>query len=258
MSFSSPDDHCPHCQTSRSIAPNLALRHSTCCGFTLCQDCIHNKFFRGGSRSIQCPGLCGSLINEKSFSSLNLDAQRFQKETKIRAKMNKIFNAEQRDFPSESEWENYEEMVAEILYDLTYGNKNEQEKAEKRMENYKHEHAMEIERRNKRNAREGETIEKEQVNEEKIEMLDDQLVAPSGGPLVSFVLPQPLSFSSVYPTRDMDFSLQAQPESEQKRAEIQRRRIIRQNAKLAGGITEEIIEKREREEALTALIQWIM
>ncbi len=264
----SSDDLCPHCQTSRSVAPNLTLKYSTCCGLTLCTDCIQSKMFRGGSKSIPCPSGCGSLINEKSFASINLEAQRFGRESKLRGRLNRIFNAEPRDFPTEKAWNDYEEFVSEIIYDFTYGGKFDQDRAEKILEKYKNENLAEIEKRNRRKEIEegrGENLRQEELMEDSNDLTPTVAVAVGGGPAMSFTLPQPkaANFSqsnsqshSLFPTKEMEIELAAQPDSASKRAEIARRLEIRRLAKVAGGFSEEMVEKREREESMK-FIHWL-
>jgi len=136
---------CPECFTSKAVMPNLILRFSSCCGRTLCSDCIEALFKK--VKSVACKE-CNAAIQRTSWQEENLELQRYRTESKLRiSRINTTFILSRDDFTSRKEYDDYLELVQDIVCGLMSTDKDEANEAEKRMKSWREDNKIAIERR---------------------------------------------------------------------------------------------------------------
>ncbi|CEP00932.1 Cdk-activating kinase assembly factor MAT1 centre domain-containing protein [Plasmodiophora brassicae] len=133
------DQVCAECRTSRALVPDIQLRYTTCCGACVCVECISGKFRRG--RSVPCWG-CQRPVTKTSFDARTFAQQKYENEARYRKLTDDTFHALSRDdFPSDEAYNDHLEMVEDILFDLTYGDPDQVAQAERRIAQFKTDHA---------------------------------------------------------------------------------------------------------------------
>lgn len=112
--------------------PHLILKYSSCCGRILCEQCINALFLRAKKASCH---ECKAEMTRDFWQLENLDLQRYRTEAQARTRANKTFRLGKQDFDTLDEFNDYLEMVQDIVCDLM-GSKAEQIAAEKRIKEW--------------------------------------------------------------------------------------------------------------------------
>jgi CDK-activating kinase assembly factor MAT1 len=155
-------DGCTECRTRTVNDPQLQLRFSRCCGWKVCTTCIRAMFGRTGNASIQCKS-CGEFI-KNTFEKQNFNMQQFNAEKKSRDRMEREFQLHRLDFEADAHatgqsitqaidlYNNYLELVEDVVFDLAYGTRDEQKIAWNRWLEYGKQHNDQIKRSQARHA----------------------------------------------------------------------------------------------------------
>jgi len=105
---------CPRCKTTKFRNPALKLMVNQC-GHPLCEKCVEIVFIKGSGNCTTC----NVLLRRNGFRFQVFDDPLVEKELDIRKKVLKDFNAREEDFPSPREYNDYLEMVEDIIFKLT-------------------------------------------------------------------------------------------------------------------------------------------
>ena len=238
---------CPQCGTTTLTNPRLQLLYSSCCGLCLCTDCIHSLFQSAPSSSststLPCPS-CRSPLTSKAFDPAPLSTQRFTSEVKTRQRLLRLLPFDRADFPSQAEWDDWQEWLSDVVYDLTEGDRDEQKEAERRVEDWRRDNQTKIDRAMER--RREEVNRAMRTGEGEVEGLDAGMAVM---PLVpSFTLPTPQLQPSLL--HSLDAAIAAMDEGEERRAKKEERHAVWSRGRRSGGWKDEFAERREREEMM--------
>ena len=122
-------DACAQCGAKQGTvteltADEISFEVNKTCGHKFCQNCIHDQFTNQGKRQFTC-ARCSSMgrqvmVKREKLSKKSLDSIEADKDNRIRAKVKEIFNRREEDFPTLEEYNNYEEEVEDIIYNLVH------------------------------------------------------------------------------------------------------------------------------------------
>lgn len=115
VEFTSPEDKCPQCKTDRFLNPKLKLLVSPCY-HKLCTSCIDRIYALGPA---PCPE-CGVVCRKSQFGSQTFQDLSVEREVDVRKRVQRIYNKQQSDFASLSEYNNYLEEVEQITFNLLH------------------------------------------------------------------------------------------------------------------------------------------
>uniref|UniRef100_A0A2P2I8Y6 CDK-activating kinase assembly factor MAT1 n=1 Tax=Hirondellea gigas TaxID=1518452 RepID=A0A2P2I8Y6_9CRUS len=154
---------CPSCKTTKYRNPQMKLMVNEC-GHALCDDCVKTIFVK---ESGQCPE-CDMIIKRAKFRVQIFEDPLVEKEIDIRRKVGRIHNKIEDDFSKVEEYDDYLEMIEDLVYCLTY----DQNKAEteRKLESYERIHREEIKKNSHRKSAADEELDKI-IEEEKLKYL---------------------------------------------------------------------------------------
>ena len=135
---------CPKCKCKVKLNPTMKLNYSKCCGCVMCESCLQEEL-RRGAKSCSTPGCVGDL-DKSSWSSLNIDKQRYKGAVDYRKKLQKDFCLRPEDFADRKEYDDYLEFVEDVIYDLSYGNNAVKKAAEQKIDEFKQKYNQQIRR----------------------------------------------------------------------------------------------------------------
>ncbi|RHZ67803.1 hypothetical protein Glove_299g93 [Diversispora epigaea] len=115
------DESCPICKNTRYLTPNMKLLVSECY-HKMCESCIDRLFANGAG---PCP-ICSLTLRKINFVVPTFEDLSVEKEVRIRKRLAQQFNKRQEDFPSLREYNDYLEMVEDIVWKIN-NNINKQE-----------------------------------------------------------------------------------------------------------------------------------
>lgn len=144
--FEEDDLSCPECGSGRSIRKDLVLLYSSCCGAIRCHGCVRDEFDLKRKVSIKCSS-CGATLKRANYRDIPLERQHFEKENAIRSKMERISMLERGDFDSDRKYDDYLEMLSDIVIDRAHGTDEEKRAAEKRVIAFEKEFASKLRKR---------------------------------------------------------------------------------------------------------------
>ncbi|CAG8709196.1 2106_t:CDS:2 [Acaulospora morrowiae] len=107
------DESCPICKNTRYLTPTMKLLVSECY-HKMCESCIDRLFANGAG---PCPK-CGITLRKINFVVPTFEDLSVEKEVRIRKKIAQQFNKRQEDFQSLQEYNDYLEMVEDIVWNL--------------------------------------------------------------------------------------------------------------------------------------------
>ena len=132
MDIDGEDDdlfRCALCGTSESDASNLTTQSAlqtnatVGCGHQFCNSCVERELSR--RKTFPCP-ICETPVKRVTLSTRTLDDVQCEKDTSWRRRVLKVYNKAESDFPSLIEYNNYLEMVEDIIFSIV----NEEPNAE--------------------------------------------------------------------------------------------------------------------------------
>ena len=112
---------CSICRTKSGDASNLenrALLVNEKCGHYFCSNCAERQFAR--KRSFSCPK-CKHEVKRIWLSSKSLEQLECEKDVSIRKMVKDVYNKIEKDFTTLLEFQNYEEEVEDIVFNLVHG-----------------------------------------------------------------------------------------------------------------------------------------
>uniref|UniRef100_A0A182QSS7 CDK-activating kinase assembly factor MAT1 n=1 Tax=Anopheles farauti TaxID=69004 RepID=A0A182QSS7_9DIPT len=124
------DQVCPRCKTTKYRNPSLKLMVNVC-GHTLCESCVELLFLKGSG---SCPE-CNVALRRSNFRVQLFEDSNVDKEVQIRKRLLKDFNKKEDDFASLDEYNDYLEMIEELVFNLC--NNIDIINTNKRIEQYK-------------------------------------------------------------------------------------------------------------------------
>lgn len=120
-------DACAQCGTRSSAASvmsadELEFQVNKMCGHKFCKNCLNDIFTNQGKRQFAC-ATCSKagrqvMVKREKLSKKSLDSLEVDKDIRIRRKIKSIFNQTANDFKSMEEFNNYEEEVEDIIFNL--------------------------------------------------------------------------------------------------------------------------------------------
>jgi len=108
------DQACPKCKTTKYRNPNMKLMVNVC-GHNLCENCVELLFVKGSGA---CPE-CNVPLRRGNFRLQLFEDANIDKEVDIRRKILRDFNKQEEDFETLREFNDYLEMVEDIIFNLT-------------------------------------------------------------------------------------------------------------------------------------------
>mmetsp|Transcript_14096 Transcript_14096/g.23329 ORF Transcript_14096/g.23329 Transcript_14096/m.23329 type:complete len:331 (-) Transcript_14096:30-1022(-) len=136
MTIGTSGDECVACMRNEFLDPSIKMLVSQACGHRFCESCIGRSFVT--KNVLPCPS-CGTFLRRNQFIKPNADDFTQSSETTIRKRILKEFNRTRGDFPTLDEYNDYLEMVEDIIYNLANGTDTERMNqliAKNRMENH--------------------------------------------------------------------------------------------------------------------------
>ena len=259
---------CPQCGTTTLTNHRLSLRYSSCCGLCLCTDCIDTLFASAASlssasasaaassssssASLPCPS-CSASLSVKEFDPQPLSTQRYTKEVKLRQRLNRQLLLTRDDFESEAEWCDWEEWKAEVVWELTEGDREEQKEAERKVEEWRrsNQHRIDaaLERRRQQDRR--------QQLQAAGGLDDDEAAAVAGLSSVPLIPSFPLPSATLQPSllHELDAAIARTEDAEERARKKEERHAVWLRGRRSGGWTDQFADIREQEEMLEG---WLM
>ena len=124
------DQVCPRCKTTKYRNPNMKLMVNVC-GHNICESCVELLFVKGSG---SCPE-CNIPLRRTNFRLQLFEDASVDKEVDIRRRILKDFNKHEDDFETLREYNDYLEMVEDIIFNLT--NNVEILETNKKIQSYK-------------------------------------------------------------------------------------------------------------------------
>lgn len=193
--FEADDLCCPECLSGRSIRKDLVLLYSSCCGAIRCHGCVRDKFDLKRKVSIKCLD-CGATLKRGDYRDVPLERQHFERENAIRAKMERISMLERGDFDSDRTYDDYLEMLSDIVIDRAHGTDEEKRAAEKRVITFEKESAAKLRKRAAQSSSSGAMMELEdtsKTSQAHVPNLDGRTVIKTFRPFRRAPRPRPRS-----------------------------------------------------------------
>ncbi len=144
-------DACAQCGTSSSAAnvmaaDELEFQVNKTCGHKFCKNCLNDIFTNQGKRQFTCAA-CSKvgrqvMVKREKLSKKSLDSLEVDKDIRIRRKIKSIFNQTTKDFKTLEEFNNYEEEVEDIIFNLVHDLQVDDMKA--KIDRYQRENEMGI------------------------------------------------------------------------------------------------------------------
>ncbi|KAJ1983529.1 TFIIH/NER complex subunit [Dimargaris verticillata] len=114
--YSSSEDACPICKSSRYLNPNMKLLVPPCF-HKMCEACIDRIFSLGPA---PCP-VCQQILRKTNFWTQKFEDLQVERELQIRKRIAKFFNKRTEDFKSLRLYNDYLEEVEELTFNLING-----------------------------------------------------------------------------------------------------------------------------------------
>jgi CDK-activating kinase assembly factor MAT1 len=105
---------CPRCKTTSYRNPNMKLMVNVC-GHNLCESCVELLFVKGSGT---CPE-CNVPLRRTNFRLQLFEDAIMDKEVDIRRRILRDFNKQPEDFGCLKDYNDYLEMVEDIIYNLS-------------------------------------------------------------------------------------------------------------------------------------------
>lgn len=118
-----------HGKTSNLNGKTFKVNSTPKCGHKFCDDCINKEMAR--KRQFSCP-TCGIPVTREKLSTKGLDETEVERDFIIRRKIKAIYNKTEEDFSTLLEFQNYEEDVEDMIFNLVQG--IDEEETQKKIE----------------------------------------------------------------------------------------------------------------------------
>merc|ERR1719373_373822 len=129
-----PEDECPKCHTVRKRDPSMKLFYANCCDSRLCENCIAQIYAR--QRYHVCL-TCGEKLEKLRYKSHSLALTQCRQEAMVRKRVNAVYNSFEDEFDNKRMWNDYLEMVEDLVYDLVHGDVKEKRVAEDKIRQHR-------------------------------------------------------------------------------------------------------------------------
>lgn len=115
-------DKCALCNKLQNAVSNLnekpfLINTVPTCGHKFCESCIQRELNR--KRSFLCP-ICNTAVTKDKLSTKTFEEIEVEKDVAMRRKIRTLFNKSEDDFQTQEEYENYQELIEEIIYNLVH------------------------------------------------------------------------------------------------------------------------------------------
>ena len=144
-------DACAQCGTSSSAAnvmaaDELEFQVNKTCGHKFCKNCLNDIFTNQGKRQFSCAACFKAgrqvMVKREKLSKKSLESLEVDKDIRIRRKIKSIFNQTVNDFQTLEDFNNYEEEVEDIIFNLVHDLRVDEMKA--KIDRYQKENEVEI------------------------------------------------------------------------------------------------------------------
>ncbi|GAX23569.1 CDK-activating kinase assembly factor MAT1 [Fistulifera solaris] len=121
---------CAICGTTEGDSSNLTSQASLMtnatvkCGHQFCQSCVDREFAR--RREFPCP-VCSTMVKRVTLTQRTLDDVQCEKDTSWRRRVLKVYNKTEADFETLLEYNNYLEMVEDMIFSIVNEEPNAEE-----------------------------------------------------------------------------------------------------------------------------------
>lgn len=164
MTNSDGEEQCPICKTLRYMNRSMVFLINPECYHPLCNNCVDRLFENGPN---QCPYIgCHKTLRKKAFREPTFSDLNVEREVDIRRRVMAVFNRTEDEFEDLRAYNDYLNMVEDLIQDLTYGTDQERSAAQTRLLAWEDEHRAEIER-NKRHGEKVREATRRQLQSEK-------------------------------------------------------------------------------------------
>ncbi|GLE00068.1 hypothetical protein PINS_up008795 [Pythium insidiosum] len=111
------------------------------CGHRFCDSCIRREF--QSQREISCPA-CSKPVKKSQLQDKTIEELNCAKEMSVRKKVCKDYNKTEDDFNTLDEYNDYLEMVEDLIFALVHGDEEQKAAAQKQWKQYRQENAVTI------------------------------------------------------------------------------------------------------------------
>lgn len=164
MTNSDGEEQCPICKTLRYMNRSMVFLINPECYHPLCNNCVDRLFENGPN---QCPYIgCHKTLRKKAFREPTFADLNVEREVGIRRRVMAVFNRAEDEFEDLRAYNDYLNMVEDLIQDLAYGDDQARDAANTRLLAWEDEHRAEIER-NKRHGDKVREATRRQLQNEK-------------------------------------------------------------------------------------------
>lgn len=122
VNFEDVYDKCGLCGKLQNAVSNLnekpfLINTVPTCGHKFCETCIQRELNR--KRSFLC-SICNTAVTKDKLSSKTFEEIEVEKDVAMRRKIKTLFNKTEDDFTTLEEYENYQEKIEDIIYNLVH------------------------------------------------------------------------------------------------------------------------------------------
>jgi CDK-activating kinase assembly factor MAT1 len=159
-----PTEICPVCKSSLYLNPKLTFLLSPECYHTMCTSCVDRLFTSGPA---PCPVAgCHKTLRKRQFRTAFFGDLGVEREVDVRRRVGAVFNRREDEFEGKREWDDYLEMVEDLVFRIVNGDAGEKRKAEEALREYAEHNRREIEENLKAEKEEEELARRQQKDAE--------------------------------------------------------------------------------------------
>lgn len=164
MTNSDGEEQCPICKTLRYMNRSMKFLINPECYHPLCNNCVDRLFENGPN---QCPYIhCHKTLRKKAFREPTFSDLNVEREVDIRRRVMAVFNRAEDEFEDLRAYNDYLNMVEDLIQELTYGDEKERNAASTKLLAWEDEHRAEIEKNKRHGERMREATRRQIKNEE--------------------------------------------------------------------------------------------
>jgi hypothetical protein len=172
------DNRCVICKVSEDAAVNmytkqLKVNSTVHCLHKFCTECLNRLYQLERKKHFDCPACVKvTKVYEKDLKHQSRDEIEVTNDAKVRKRIKKIYNKSESDFASLREFQDYEEQVEDMIYNLAHG--IDSEVIEARLQAYQEENSHSIMMNNENRQRE-EDVERKRLERQEHDL--EKLIA---------------------------------------------------------------------------------